>query len=127
MEKKDKLFISIYNDYYSGILTEYQSSIIKMYYDEDLSLGEIAERLNITPQGVRDALKRAEKTLIEMEQKLGLVKKSEKVKIKNPILCIIIFIISSCMLGYAYYLVKGGIEKLTNFNMIFIPITLLVI
>ena len=80
MEKKDTLFISIYNDYYSGILTEYQSSIIKMYYDEDLSLGEIAERLNITPQGVRDALKRAEKTLIEMEQKLGLVKKSEKVK-----------------------------------------------
>ena len=51
-------------------------------------------------------------------------KKSEKVKIKNPILCIIIFIISSCMLGYAYYLVTGGVEKLTNFNMIFIPITL---
>lgn len=51
-------------------------------------------------------------------------KKSEKVKIKNPILCIIIFIISSCMLGYAYYLVTGGVEKLTDFNMIFIPITL---
>lgn len=80
MEKKDKLFISIYNDYYSGLLTEYQSSIIEMYYDEDLSLGEIAERLSISPQGVRDALKRAEKTLIETENKLKLVEKSEKIK-----------------------------------------------
>jgi len=80
MEKRDKLYISLYNDYYSGILTEYQSDLISMYYDEDLSLQEIAERLSISPQGVRDALKRAEKTLEETEQKLHLVEKSEKVK-----------------------------------------------
>ena len=80
MEKRDKLYMSQYNDYYSGILTEYQSDLISMYYDEDLSLQEIAERLSISPQGVRDALKRAEKTLEETEQKLHLVEKSEKVK-----------------------------------------------
>ena len=80
MEKKDKLYISIYNDYYSGILTEYQSQLISMYYDEDLSLNEIGERLSISPQGVRDALKRAEKTLEELEAKLHLVEKSEKTK-----------------------------------------------
>ena len=80
MEKKDKLYISIYNDYYSGILTEYQSQLISMYYDEDLSLNEIGDRLSISPQGVRDALKRAEKTLEELEAKLHLVEKSEKTK-----------------------------------------------
>ncbi len=80
MEKKDKLYISIYNDYYSEILTEYQSQLISMYYDEDLSLNEIADRLSISPQGVRDALKRAEKTLEELEAKLHLVNKSENTK-----------------------------------------------
>ena len=80
MEKKDKLYMSIYNDYYSGLLTEYQSQLISMYYDEDLSLLEMADRLSISPQGVRDALKRAEKTLEELEEKLHLVKKSEEVK-----------------------------------------------
>ena len=80
MEKKDKLYMSIYNDYYSGLLTEYQSQLISMYYDEDLSLLEMADRLSISPQGVRDALKRAEKTLEESEAKLHLVQKSEKTK-----------------------------------------------
>lgn len=51
-------------------------------------------------------------------------KKNEKVKLKNPIICIIIFIISCCMLGYAYYLVTGGINELGTANKIFIPIIL---
>lgn len=51
-------------------------------------------------------------------------KKQEKIKLKNPILCTIIFIISSCILGYAYYMVTGGIDELTNVNQILIPITL---
>ena len=80
MEKKDKLYMSIYNDYYSGLLTEYQAQLISMYYDEDLSLQEMGDRLSISPQGVRDALKRAEKTLEELESKLHLVEKSTKAK-----------------------------------------------
>lgn len=51
-------------------------------------------------------------------------KKQEKIKLKNPILCTIIFIISSCILGYAYYMVTGGIEDLTEFRQILIPISL---
>ena len=44
-------------------------------------------------------------------------KKSEKIKLKNPWLCVIVFIISACALGYAYYMVTGGIEiSLTNAN-----------
>ena len=80
MEKEDKLYISKYNDYYGSMLTKYQSQLISMYYDEDLSLLEMADRLSISPQGVRDALKRAEKTLEELEAKLHLVQKSEKTK-----------------------------------------------
>lgn len=51
-------------------------------------------------------------------------KKSEKVKLKNPIICLIIFIISVIVLGYAYYLVTGGIDKLENATDIFKPIIL---
>jgi len=51
-------------------------------------------------------------------------KKSEKVKLKNPIFCTILFIISACMLGYAYYLVTVGFEELSNASDIFIPIIL---
>ena len=79
MEKKDRLFISIYNDYYGNLLTEYQRQIVDGYYNLDMSLSELAEEHGISPQGVRDALKRAEKQLIGYEEKLGLVKKSQSV------------------------------------------------
>lgn len=51
-------------------------------------------------------------------------KKSEKIKLKNPVVCTIIFIISSIVLGYAYYLVTGGVNDLQNFNEILKPILL---
>ena len=79
MEKKDRLFISIYNDYYGSLLTDYQRQLVDGYYNMDMSLSELAEEYNISPQGVRDALKRAEKQLIGYEEKLGLVKKSQSV------------------------------------------------
>lgn len=49
-------------------------------------------------------------------------KKSEKVKMKNPIVCTIVFIISACALAYAYYLVTAGVTKLYTSNKILIPI-----
>ena len=79
MEKKDRLFISIYNDYYGSLLTDYQRQLIDGYYNLDMSLSELAEEHGISPQGVRDALKRAEKQLVGYEEKLGLVKKSQSV------------------------------------------------
>ena len=50
------------------------------YYDEDLSLSEIAENEGITRQGVRDAIKRAENQLFDMENRLGLAKRFNEVK-----------------------------------------------
>lgn len=53
---------------------------------------------------------------------LSSSKKSEKVKLKNPYVCIVIFIISVIVLGLAYYLVTDGFEKLTTADLILIPI-----
>ncbi|MGN0515351.1 YlxM family DNA-binding protein [Eubacterium sp.] len=69
------LEISYLMDIYGECLTEKQRSFIEFYYDDDLSLSEIAENENITRQGVRDAIKRAENTLLDLESKLGFAKK----------------------------------------------------
>lgn len=75
MLKSDKLYISKYNDFYGCLLTEHQCEMIKLYYDCDISLFEIAEQFGVSRQAVRDTIKRAEKLLVGYEQKLGLSKK----------------------------------------------------
>ena len=67
--------VNLLNDFYGSLLTERQQNFIELYYGEDLSLGEIAEQYNVTRQAVHDTLKRAEQTLINYEEKLGLVAK----------------------------------------------------
>lgn len=69
------LEVSFLLDFYGNMLTEKQRDALEYYYNEDLSLGEIALNLGITRQGVRDAVKRAEGLLFEMEERLGLVKR----------------------------------------------------
>ena len=65
------LSYSILLDFYGSVLTEKQRIILTEYYDEDLSLAEIAENMGITRQGVRDAIKHGEAALDELEAKLG--------------------------------------------------------
>ncbi len=60
-------------DFYGAVLTEKQRDVMELYYNEDLSLGEIAEHENITRQGVRDSIKRGEAQLTEMEEKLQML------------------------------------------------------
>jgi uncharacterized protein len=69
------LKISLLLDFYGDMLTEKQREVIEFYYNDDLSLSEIAENVGITRQGVRDAIKHAEGQLLEMESRLGLVKR----------------------------------------------------
>ena len=69
------LEVSYLLDFYGDILTQKQHDFLIYYYDEDLSLSEIAENEGITRQGVRDAIKRAEAQLFEMEKKLGVAAK----------------------------------------------------
>jgi len=74
------LQISILLDYYSGMLTEKQREVVGWYYNDDLSLAEIAEHTGITRQGVRDSIKRAEAQLIECESRLGLRTRFESIQ-----------------------------------------------
>ena len=69
------LNVALLLDFYGEMLTDKQRDVIELYYDEDLSLSEIAETSKITLQGVRDSIKRGEQTLYDLEEKLGLVKK----------------------------------------------------
>jgi len=66
------LNISILLDFYGDMLTDKQRDVVELYYNEDLSLAEIAEHSGITRQGVRDSIKRAESQLFEYETKLKL-------------------------------------------------------
>jgi len=69
------LWISLLYDFYGRLLTEKQRKFIELYYNNDLSLGEIALECSVTRQAVYDILKRSEKTLNNYEGKLGLVSK----------------------------------------------------
>ena len=60
-------------DFFGETLTERQRTCCDMYYNEDLSLSEIAELTGITKQGARDLLHRAELALRELEAQTGLV------------------------------------------------------
>ncbi|MBR0412224.1 MAG: DNA-binding protein, partial [Eubacterium sp.] len=60
------LEVSYLLDFYGEVLTQKQHDFLVYYYDEDLSLSEIAENEGITRQGVRDAIKRAEAQLFDM-------------------------------------------------------------
>ncbi|MCI6070308.1 MAG: DNA-binding protein [Subdoligranulum sp.] len=62
------------------VLTEKQRNILTEYYNDDLSLAEIAENYGITRQGVRDAIKHGEATLMEMEEKLGTARRTEAIR-----------------------------------------------
>ncbi len=72
------LEISVLCDIYSSLLPEKQQLALEYYYNEDLSLSEIAEHAGISRQGVRDQIKHAEAQLINYENSLGLYEKSKK-------------------------------------------------
>ena len=74
MEKKVE--ISMLWQIYGKLLTDKQYEYIDYYYNEDLSLSEIAENDNITRQAVRDIIKKGERKLFEYEEKLLFMKKT---------------------------------------------------
>ena len=62
-------------DFFGDLLTEKQQEYFDLYHNEDLSLSEIAESAGISKQGVYDIIVRAEKTLVETENKTGIITK----------------------------------------------------
>ena len=86
MEKKVE--ISMLWQIYGNLLTEKQYKVIDYYYNQDLSLSEIAENENITRQAVRDIINKGEKKLFEYEEKLLFMKKTinQEKQIQNILL-----------------------------------------
>ena len=71
----DALEMALLFDYYGGMLTEKQRDCFDMRYNQDLSLGEIADTLGVSRQAVCDNLTRTEATLRRMEENIGCVKR----------------------------------------------------
>lgn len=67
-------------DFYGDMLTDRQKELYDLYYNEDLSLGEIAENNGITRQGVRDVIVRAEASLTAIEDKTGLIRRFHDIR-----------------------------------------------
>ena len=67
-------------DFYGDMLTDRQKEFYDLYYNEDLSLAEIAENYGITRQGVRDVIVRAEAILTELEDKTGIIRRFHKMQ-----------------------------------------------
>lgn len=67
-------------DFYGDLLTPRQKEFYDLYYNDDLSLAEIAENYGITRQGVRDIIVRAERSLEDIEEKTGLIQRYHRTR-----------------------------------------------
>lgn len=76
------LELSYLLDFYGNALTEKQQEMMEQYYNDDLSLSEIGENFGITRQGVRDAIKHGESSLLELEEKVGFAAKYRQMQEK---------------------------------------------
>jgi hypothetical protein len=77
---KDFDYNNLLYDFYGDLLTERQRDIYCMYYCEDMSMGEIGERLGITRQAVNFSLKETQKAFDTYEQALGLLKSHKSLR-----------------------------------------------
>ncbi len=83
------LGIAFLLDFYGDVLDAHTRGILRLYYDEDLSLAEIAESEGISRQGVRHVIKKGEEQLSFFEDRLGLAKQFSKIKEMSEELCAI--------------------------------------
>ncbi len=77
----DRFEISLYLDFYGDLLTNHQKEILDDYYNEDLSMNEIAENYEISKSAVQDLIKRSINQLENYEKVLKLVEKNRKFEI----------------------------------------------
>ena len=75
----DALEMTLLFDYYGELLTQRQRDCLDMRYNQDMSLGEIAQELGVSRQGVFDTLNRAETLLRNMEAKTGFLRRADRV------------------------------------------------
>ena len=77
-EKRNE--IAVLFDHYSSLLSPRQRDVLDLYYNDDLSLSEIAEDLGITRQGVRNTVVTGEKLLFKLENSLGVAGRERMIR-----------------------------------------------
>ena len=80
MNLEDNLKFSLLTEFYGNLLTEKQRSILKDYFDNNISVSEIAKINNTTRQAVNDIIQRTSKVLLDYEEKLNLLSKFNLIK-----------------------------------------------
>lgn len=85
--KHNALDMTLLLDYYGDLLTEKQRTCFDLYYNQDLSLAEIAQEAGISRQGVHDSLARAEAALLAMEEKTGCIARARRQKAALETIC----------------------------------------
>ena len=78
--KQEAFTMSLLFDTYGALLTEKQQTYFDLYYNQDLSLAEIAEQEGISRQGVHDAISRSEALLASFERVTGCVAREQKLR-----------------------------------------------
>ena len=73
-------YYNILLDLYAPLLTDRQQEVACLFFEEDLSLSEIAEKMDISRQGVSDHLRRATQTLENLEKALGCLRRESELK-----------------------------------------------
>ena len=76
--RHDALQMSLLFDYYAELLSEKQRTCFDLYYNQDLSLSEIAQELGVTRQSVHDSISRAEAALTEFERVTGCIARDRR-------------------------------------------------
>ena len=76
--KQDAFKMTMLFDFYGTLLTEKQQCYFDLYYNQDFSLGEIAEQEGISRQGVRHIIKKGEEQLDAFESRIGLARRHEE-------------------------------------------------
>lgn len=66
-------------DIYAPLLTDKQRETLDLYYNEDLSLGEIAETTGVTRQAVMGCIQKCEQHLDELESRMKLAEKNTQI------------------------------------------------
>ncbi len=65
-------------DHYAELLTDTQQTVMKLYYEDDLGLSEIAENRKVSRNAVHDMIKTCDALLLEYERKLALYQKWQR-------------------------------------------------
>ena len=79
-EVSRKIELAWLTAFYGGLLTDKQRQVLALHCEEDLSLAEIAQEAGVSRQGVHDMLTRAAQRLFEMEEKLGMAARFQRME-----------------------------------------------